>query len=68
MGQDQKKQLAREVGGKLKKEVVYVNLGLIHVGLWQKTTQHCIAIILQLKIKKNKQERVNFMGCEFCLN
>ena len=27
------------------------NLWLIHVDVWQKPTQHCKAIILQLKIK-----------------
>ena len=46
------------VGGRLKKERTYVYLWLIHLDVWQKPTQHCKAIILQLKInklKKNKQ-------------
>ena len=43
------------VGGKLKREGTYVYLWLICVVVWQKPTQHCKAIILQLKIKiKNK--------------
>ena len=29
----------------------YVYLGLIHIDVWQKPTQHCKAIILQLKNK-----------------
>ena len=41
-----------EVGGKLKREGTYVCLRLIHVGVWQKPTQSCKAIILQLKINK----------------
>ena len=38
-----------EVGGKVKKEGTYVHLWLIHVDVEQKSTQHCKAIILQLK-------------------
>ena len=41
------------VGGR---EETYIYLWLIHVVDWQKATQHCKAIILQLKIiiiKKN---------------
>ena len=41
-------------GGRLKREDIYVYLWLIHVFVWQKPTQHCKAIILQLKIKKDK--------------
>ena len=40
-----------------KREETYVYLGLIHVGLWQKPTQHCKAVILQLKIKFKKKEK-----------
>ena len=40
------------VGGRLKKERTYVYLWLIHLDVWQKPTQHCKAIILQLKINK----------------
>ena len=39
-------------GGRLKKEGTYIYLRLIQVIVWQKPTQHCKAIILQLKIKK----------------
>ena len=47
------------VGGKLKREGTYVYLWLIHVDEWQKPTQHCKAIIHQLKVnyKKNHLPR-----------
>ena len=35
-----------------KREGTYVNLWLIHMDVWQKTTQYCKVIILQLKINK----------------
>ena len=38
-----------------KKEGKYLFIWLVHADVWQKPTQHCKAIILQLKIKiKNK--------------
>ena len=40
------------VGGRFKRVGTYVCLWLIHVGVWQKPTQHCTAIILPLKIKE----------------
>jgi len=43
-----------EMGGRFRKEVIYVYLWLIHVDLWQKPTQYCKAIVLQLKINKFK--------------
>ena len=43
-----------EVGGRFKREGICVHLWLIHVDVWQKPTQHCKTIILQLKIKKEK--------------
>ena len=42
----------REVGGSLKREGTYVYLWLVHVDVWQKGTQYCREIILQLKINK----------------
>ena len=39
-----------EVGRRVKGEGTYENLWLIHVDIWQKPTQYCKAIILQLKI------------------
>ena len=39
-----------ETGGKFKREGTQVYLWLIHVDVWQKRTQYCKAIILQLKI------------------
>ena len=38
-----------DAGGRLKREGTYVHLRLIHIVVWQKPTQHCKAIILQLK-------------------
>ena len=42
-----------EVGGRFMREGIYAYLRLIHVAVWQKPTQHCKAIILQLKINKS---------------
>ena len=39
-----------EMGENFKREGTYVYLQLIHVDVWQKPTQYCKAIILQLKI------------------
>ena len=64
-----------EVGQRFKKEGTYVHLCLIHVDVWQKSIQHCKAIILQLKI--NLKKRVHKVeggevkkrqeeGCKLC--
>ena len=37
------------MGGRLKRDGIYVYLWLIHGEVWQKTTKFCKAIILQLK-------------------
>ena len=39
--------------GKFEREETHVYLWLIHVDVWQKPSQYCKAIILQLKIKEN---------------
>ena len=39
-----------EVGGRFRREGTYVYPWLIHADVWQKPTQNCKAIILQLKI------------------
>ena len=55
------KVLKNGAGGRLKREGTYVYLWLMHVDVWQKLTQYCKAIILQLKInilKKNKCEKI----------
>ena len=39
-----------EVGGRFRREGTCVYLWLIHAVVWKTPTQHCIAIILQLKI------------------
>ena len=38
-----------------KREGIYVYLWLIHVDVWQKLTQYCKAIILQLKLKAEQR-------------
>ena len=43
------------VGGRFKREWTYVYLWLIHVDIWQKPSQYCKVIILQLKIKLKKK-------------
>ena len=47
-----------ERGGRFKREETYVYLRLIHADVWQKPTQYCKAIILQLKINKFLQKEV----------
>ena len=49
-----------EVGGRFKREGTYVYLWLIHVAIWQKLTQYCKAIILQLKINKLKKKQKKY--------
>jgi len=48
-----------EFGGRFWKERTYAYLWLIHVDIWQKPTQHCKAIILQLKKFKQIKETKN---------
>ena len=45
--QQQRGRMGREVAGRFKR-----NLWLIHVDVWQKPTQYCKAILLQLKANK----------------
>ena len=40
------------MGGRFKREGIYLYLWLIHTDVWQKPTQNCKAVILQLKINK----------------
>jgi len=44
--------MGRKMGGRFKREGIYVYLWLTHVEVWQKTTKIYKAIILQLKINK----------------
>ena len=44
------------MGVRFKKEGTYVYLWVIHVDVWQKPTQYCKAIIIQLKINTLKKE------------
>ena len=41
---------------RFKREGTYVYLWLIYVVVWQKSTQYCKAIILQLKINFKKRQ------------
>ena len=43
-----------EVEERFKRKETYVYLWLVHADVWQKPTQHCKAIILQLKINKSR--------------
>ena len=43
-----------EAGGRFNRKWTYVCLWLIHGDVWQKPTQYCEAIILQLKINFRK--------------
>ena len=46
---------AGRVEGRFKRKGIYVYIQLIHVAVQQKLTQHCKAIILQLKNKLRKE-------------
>ena len=43
--------MGRRVGGRLKREEMYVYMWPIHIVVQQKLTQHCKAIVFQLKTK-----------------
>ena len=50
-----------EVGRRIKREGTYVYLWLIHVDIWQRPTQYCKVIFLQLKISVwRKKTFLNF--------
>ena len=48
-----------EVGGSFQREGTYVYLWLMHLDVWQKPTQYCKAVILQLKINKLRGEKIH---------
>ena len=54
-----------EAGGRLKSEGTYVYLWLFPVDVWQKPSQYCKAIILQLKM--NKIRKITFLFSEIKL-
>ena len=58
--------VGREMGGRFKREGIYVYLWLIHVEVWQKTAKSCKAIILQLKIIKNLKINLFKKNNYFC--
>ena len=49
-----------ELGERFKREGAFVYLRLINVDVWQKATQYCKAIILQLKKKFKEQKSYSF--------
>ena len=51
------------VRARFKREGTYVYLWLLHIVVWQKPTQYCKAIILQLKIdvKKTVEENESYV-------
>ena len=48
--------------GRLKREGIYLYLQLIHIAVQQKLTQHCKAIILQLKINLKINKKLKNTG------
>ena len=48
-----------EVGGRFKKEGMYVYLWLMHVNVWQKPARYCKAFILQLERNLKKRNTKN---------
>ena len=53
--------MGREVGGRFTRVEIYVSLPLVHVNVWQKPTQYCTAIILQLKINTLLKKKMGFI-------
>ena len=41
---------------RFKREGTYVYLGMTHIVVWQRPTQYCKAVIIQLKIYLKKKE------------
>ena len=52
-------------GGRKVLEGGDIYLWLIHVVVWQKPTQYCKAIILQLKLSKLEKKSVEEQACVF---
>ena len=48
--------MERKVGGRFEREGTYIYLWQVHLDVWQKPTQFCKAIILQLKKNEKKKE------------
>ena len=46
------------MGGRLKREETHAYLWLSHPDVWQRPTQYCEAIFLQLKIIKKKKDKL----------
>ena len=44
------------VGRRFRREGTYVYLWLMHVDVWQKPTQYCKTVTLQLKVNKRKKK------------
>ena len=60
--------MGRKEGGRFKRDRTYVYLWLIHVDVWQKTTQYCNYPPIKNKINfLNKKKRKN-MPTKYTLN
>ena len=53
--------------GKLKREVIHVNIELIHLSVQQKLTQHCKVTILKKKRKKERERERRTEEERLCL-
>ena len=58
--------MGREMTGQFKREGTYVYLWLIHVNVWQKLSQYCKVIILQLKLNKYTEYQVSYVFLKEC--
>ena len=60
-----------EMGEVFRREGTYISLWLTHVDVWQKPTQYCKAVILQLKIdlffKKAQSQTIEFKKKKFII-
>ena len=52
----QRDEMYWEVGERFKKEGARLYLRLMHVDVWQKPTQYCKTVTLQLKVNKRKKK------------
>ena len=52
--------------GQFKREGTYVYVRLIHVDVWQKLSQYCKVIILQLKLNKYTEYQVWYVFLKEC--
>lgn len=53
------------MGGRFKREGTHIYLWLTHVDVWQRPTQYCEAIFLQLKISLEKERGLLYRDPHF---